>query len=302
MQYISYLPLFILGTIIGSFLNVVIYRLNSGFGMGGRSQCFSCGKVLRWYELIPILSFLFLRGRCGVCRAKISFQYPVVEFITGMTFVLLFQKGSQVFMLAEIQEVTLLASLWFVLCATALATLIVIAVYDLKHKIIPNSLSIIFASTSLVFLILKSPLLFFYLSGLNIFSWQVITPFLIELSSGPVFFLFFFVFWFFSGGTWMGLGDAKLAIGIGWFLGWSAGVASLMLSFWIGALVSIGIIFLPKLLLHQKFFRLNSLPAGITIKSEVPFAPFLVISFFLVFFFDITLGGLQSFITTIFYL
>ncbi len=90
MIFIITIIFFILGLIIGSFLNVVIYRFNTGKSITkGRSICMSCNKNLRWYELIPIFSFLIQSGKCRRCASKISSQYPIVEFITGLTFVLL---------------------------------------------------------------------------------------------------------------------------------------------------------------------------------------------------------------------
>src|SRR3990167_9306340 len=87
---------FIFGTIIGSFLNVVIFRMNTQkyfFGsFGGRSACMSCQNKLKWYELIPLFSFFTLKGRCRTCRTKISVQYPLVEFISGLVFAALFFK------------------------------------------------------------------------------------------------------------------------------------------------------------------------------------------------------------------
>lgn len=302
MYFLPFTLLFIFGCIIGSFLNVVIYRLNSGFGIGGRSHCFSCGKTLRWYELVPLLSFVFLRGRCSICGSKISWQYPIVETATGLTFALLFAKGVVMFH----ENITVMSIVWFMLCAVIFSTLIVIAVYDLRHKIIPDSLAFLFGVCSLLYLFLRSPLLLFYSHGVNIFSWAVAVPILIDISVGVGFFLFFFSFWFFSKGVWMGLGDAKLAVGMGWFLGWSMGTASLMLAFWIGAIIGLVVIMvgklLDKLLVNNQLSWLNSLLRGVTIKSEVPFAPFLVFSFFLVFFCDISLLTLQSFIATIFHL
>src|ERR1700752_70221 len=83
---------FVFGTIIGSFLNVVALRYNTGFSLGGRSRCFSCGKTLYWYKLIPLFSFLIQGGRCRKCHSQISIQYPLVEALTGLVFLGLFLK------------------------------------------------------------------------------------------------------------------------------------------------------------------------------------------------------------------
>lgn len=72
------------GLIVGSFLNVVILRMNTGKTLGGRSMCLSCNKKLEWYELIPLVSFIIQRGRCTKCHSKISWQYPIVEAITAV--------------------------------------------------------------------------------------------------------------------------------------------------------------------------------------------------------------------------
>lgn len=301
MLFVPYIIAFILGSIIGSFLNVVIYRLNSGFGIGGRSQCFSCGKTLRWYELVPLLSFLLLRGRCSVCKARISWQYPIIEKITGLVFVLLLWKEEALFSTNNDMTIILF---WMVLCVVIFSTLIVIAVYDLRHKIIPDSMVVLFAVGSFVYLLFRSPLLFFYSHGVNILTPPVILPILIDIGAGLTFFLFFFVFWYFSRGTWMGLGDAKLALGIGWFLGWSAGVLALMIAFWSGAIIGVSLIGLGKLVGKVKsgggISRLNTLLRGVTIKSEVPFAPFLVFAVFLVFFTGITVEMLENFLPSLF--
>ena len=89
MTLLIFIFIFLLGTIIGSFLNVVIYRFNTGRKVTtGRSICMTCNLTLRWYELIPILSFLIQSGKCRRCASKISHQYPIVEFLTGLVFAL----------------------------------------------------------------------------------------------------------------------------------------------------------------------------------------------------------------------
>src|SRR3989344_2043374 len=89
--------IFIFGAVVGSFLNVIILRLNTGQSIvSGRSKCFTCAKKLKWHELLPIASFVFLRGKCSACKTKISWQYPVVETITGIIFLLLFQQSQNI--------------------------------------------------------------------------------------------------------------------------------------------------------------------------------------------------------------
>jgi leader peptidase (prepilin peptidase)/N-methyltransferase len=92
MNFLIILIFFAFGTIIGSFLNVVIYRTNTGKSLLGRSACMSCKKRLAWYELVPIFSFIFLNGRCGHCKTRISYQYVLVEFLTGLVFALIYLK------------------------------------------------------------------------------------------------------------------------------------------------------------------------------------------------------------------
>ena len=223
---VSFLFFFIFGAVVGSFLNVVILRLNTGQSViSGRSKCFSCAKKLRWYELLPIVSFVFLRGKCSACKAKISWQYPFVETITGIIFVLLFQQSQNIFGFG----------FWILI----FSVLIIIAIYDYHHQIIPNLFVWIFNG----------------LAFLGLFNFQNLFenwPLKIEnfdfngLLSGFILFAFFALLWGVSKGKWMGFGDAKLALGIGWLLGITKGITAITLAFWIGAIVGVLLVYLNK--------------------------------------------------------
>jgi prepilin signal peptidase PulO-like enzyme (type II secretory pathway) len=266
---------FLFGLIVGSFLNVVILRFNTGKTLGGRSICFSCQKKLAWYELLPVVSFIMLRGKCRTCSSKISWQYPLVELLTGLSFSLVYVKFfgcAQLFALDPLFILNdpegfmhLVAQSLYHFVISAL--LIVIFAYDGRHKIIPD----FFVYT---FTVLAGISLFFNLSTMSF-----ALPELDHVIAGPVLFLPFFCLWYFSKGAWMGLGDGKLAWGIGWYLGLSSGTMAVMLAFWIGAIVSLTLLFLGFLSKHP-LFRRYSLFQGLkalTIKSEIPFGPFLII-------------------------
>lgn len=254
---------FVLGLIIGSFLNVVIYRLNTTKSLGGRSACMSCRNTLSWYELIPVFSYLFLGGRCRNCKTKISPQYIFVELITGLVFAALFWKFQDAFFVFPgVFAIT------YAYYAIAFSLLIVIAVYDIKHKIIPDMLAFLFGILAFV------GIFFFSSTGLY---WHI--PITLEFLSGILIASPFALFWLISGGRWMGLGDAKLALGIGWLLGVSLALSALTLAFWIGAIVGVALVILSK----------NNKMRAFGMKSEIPFAPFLVLGTFLAFICELNL-------------
>lgn len=250
---------------MGSFLNVLILRWNSGFSIGGRSRCFSCSKTLSWYELFPILSFIFLKGKCRSCKTKISWQYPTVEFLTGLLFALSYLYFPFYFDLFSVILFVSLLCIWSVL--------IFLAVYDLRHMILPDFFVFLFVFLSVVFAFSNHTL-----GNVNLS--------LLDLLSGPILFTFFFLLWFVSGGRWMGFGDAKLALGIGIFLGFQKGIVAVALSFWIGALVSLLIILVQKFYVSSKKGGLSLSSKQITMKSEIPFGQFLILGTILSFFID----------------
>ena len=256
--------LFLFGTIIGSFLNVVAIRYNSGKGILGRSACMSCNKKLCWYELVPVLSFCALGGKCLMCKSRISAQYPIVEILSGLGFVLLYHKWLYLFPSFGLFLFVLLFS--FMLYSL----LLVIAVYDFRHRIIPDAL--VFA-----FVILSG--LFLFVSKSSFGDFLVIPSFMSFLA-GPLVAAPFALIWLVSRGRWMGLGDAKLMLGAGFLLGLASGYAAVLLSFWIGGLISLFL-----LVFFRKYFSM---------KSEIPFAPFLILSVMLVFLFGIDFFGIMN--------
>ncbi len=244
-----YILVFIFGAIIGSFLNVMILRYGTGESVVYcGSRCFSCGKKLSWSELIPLFSFLFQKGRCRECRSKISRQYPIVEAITGIIFTLIFWRFNfQLdFQAGFYQLFTLI--FWMLI----FSLLIIISVYDFRHQIIPNKV---------VYLLIFSAFA----------RWLIIERTFADFFGGMSLFIFFGALWFVSKGRWMGFGDAKLALAGGWLLGLWKGVISVFFSFWLGALT--GIILL---LFSSK---------KLTLKSRIPFGPFLSLGILIAFLF-----------------
>lgn len=244
--------LFLFGIIIGSFLNVVILRFGTGMSIAtGRSKCFSCGKTLSWYELIPLVSFIIQWGKCRSCGARLSTQYPVVELAGGLALPLAYVCSTLVPGIGA--SIAL-----FILLSILLFIYIVIFAYDMRHKLIPDALSYGAALVALAMIAVKA------------WAWGAID--LYAVIAGPTFFLFFFAFWHFSRGRWMGLGDGKLALSVGWGLGMGAGVAAMLFAFWIGAIVSVLAIVLQ---------RAGLMKGSLGMRSEIPFGPFIIIGFVL---------------------
>lgn len=267
MSTIIFIFIFCLGCIIGSFLNVVIYRFNTGKTIvKGRSMCMSCSKSLNWYELIPVISFLFQKGKCTGCATKISNQYPIVEFTTGLVFTLIAYHFLQVLAFSQTTFIFLLSYFSFVFCL-----LIVIAVYDIRHKIIPDKL---------VYFYIVLAFISIFINHTGIGS-LFIQPDIWAYLAGPICALPFALLWLVSKGKWMGLGDAKLILGIGFLLGLSPALAALMLSFWIGTIISILVILLSNM-------KMN-------LRTEIPFAPFLILGTLIVFLSGINVFMLSSF-------
>jgi len=265
---------FIFGLVFGSFLNVVVYRLKSGEPIGlSRSFCPYCKTTLKWYDLVPLLSFIYLRGRCRYCRKKISWQYPIVEILSGLIWVIVAYKINFQFSIFNFQSISNFQFLNFIYYIFILSSLLVIAVYDFKWRIIPDKIVYPAIAAALIFNLFEIS----KYQNLEILKYLNIEIFIWPLLVAIVAFLFFFLIFYFSNGKAMGLGDAKLAFLIGLFLGHPLAVAAFMLAFVIGAIFGIILIGLGRIFPHYKKWGM---------KSQISFGPFLVLGAFLAFFFS----------------
>ena len=235
-----YLAVFIFGGIWGSFCNVYIYRLpNNESVIKGRSFCPSCKNQIKWYDNIPFLSFIFLRGKCRNCSNKISFQYFLVELLSGISFL-------AIFFLYGISITTLLLiilSIFF----------IIIFFIDLKHYIIPNELTF----PLMVIGFIKS-----FDPNLN----QTIFPNYINSLLGGIFgySIIWLIILFYKkirNKEGMGLGDAKLMAVVGFWFGW----ISIPFTIFISSVVAL-VLVIPSLLKKTK-----------DMSAQIPFGPYIII-------------------------
>lgn len=243
---------FLLGLGIGSFLNVVIIRGAAGEGMGGRSRCCSCRTSLGFKDLIPVFSFCARKGRCRHCGAVFSKQYPVVELATGFLFAALFYltvlySGTQ--------------DIWKLFYQTAgglvgISSAIVIFVSDLKYKIIPNGAVLILLGLGIILSIAR-------IGNEPSVVWAILPSAFLPA-------LFMALLWLASRGKWMGLGDAKLIFTTSLILGYPAAIPAFLFSFWLGGLAGMALIFCGRQ----------------TLKSYIPFGPFILLGSALAYFFS----------------
>lgn len=220
--------IFIFGLIIGSFLNVCIYRMPKNESMvSPGSRCVSCKKPIPWYDNIPLLSYVLLRGRCRSCRAKISPRYFFVELISALCFLILFMhfRFDYIFWIYS-----LLAS-----------GLIVITFIDLEFQIIPDSISIAGIFAGLILSII-------FPGAQGAFTWE--RAFLNSISGaligGGLIYLTGVLGQFAFKKESMGGGDVKLMAMLGAFLGWKMAVLIFFLAPFFGAPAGIYVKFIKK--------------------------------------------------------
>lgn len=268
--------IFIFGLAIGSFLNVCIDRLANEQSLNGRSHCDYCNKKLGPIDLIPVVSYVFLGGKCRYCHKKLSLFYPFVEVLTGICFVLVLTHAYVVikdtyflqsfFSFVPIRDVGGLFLIGLVFMAVIriallgiVSSLIVIFFADYKYHIIPDEATI-------ALIIFSLPIVWFNNPGAqtifaHIIGGIVLFAILSLIYHGSIFFL---------KKEGMGYGDVKLAFAMGFLLGPKPGGLALYLSFLIGGVVG------TLLLLLGKKAR----------KSMIAFGPFMVLGIVLMLFFD----------------
>ena len=202
MEIILYIPIFLYGLVIGSFLNVCIYRIPLGESISKeRSHCMTCGYQLRWYDLVPLFSWLALRGKCRKCKTPISAQYPIIEAVNGVLYILIFAVNGMN-----------MVSILYCLMASALLALSVI---DFRTYEIPFGFNVFIAVLGLIRI------------GLTLDNWHefVIGFFAVSVLLEIILLV--------SGGRAIGGGDVKLMAAAGLLLGWKL----IILAFFIGCIL-----------------------------------------------------------------
>jgi Flp pilus assembly protein protease CpaA len=182
----------------------------------------------------------------------------MVELLTGLSFVAV----------AALVEDPIARVFYFAL----MVALVVILAYDMRHTIIPDEWVVVATACVIA------------LAGYEWFREGDAYGFMLRAIAAAVGFLFFGGLWYLSEGRWVGLGDAKLAIPLGLLVSWPGVASALVLSFWLGAVISV-LILLAQRLVKRGQARLRFIPSSLTMKSEIPFAPFLILGFLLTHFF-----------------
>lgn len=259
MLYFFALIIFLLGLIIGSFINCLVYRLyvKKSFWRG-RSFCPQCQKTINWYDNIPLLSFILLRARCRHCHKPISWQYPLVEFITGLLFLIVFLAT----ILPSYHPAAIFSGLTWLTLARHLvftAFLIIIFLYDLKYYLIIDKITL---PAIVLALVVNLGIAYAKNPELNSLISQFLN-FLISIIIATGFFLAQFII---SRGKWIGGGDIRLGALMGAMLGWPHVIPALFLAYIVGAVVGLGLLIAKRA----------------TPKSQVPFGTFLTLATFII--------------------
>lgn len=256
MIFIYYLFLFIIGSAIGSFLGVVVDRTISKESIWkGRSHCDHCRHLLHPWDLIPIFSFLLLGGKCRYCHKKLSWFYPIIEFCTGILFVLISYEMYGISLSFLLQPAYLFLLFYYFILSGAF---IVIFFTDLRYGIIPFTVVVVALLVTILWYVIYPLLSFTSAEMLNMgFQTNILVALLSALGAGGFFLLIFLL----TKGRGMGFGDVVYAFLMGFSLGFPKVLLGLYIAFVTGAIISLLLIAMKK-----KKFR----------GGTIPFGPFLV--------------------------
>ena len=239
--------IFLFGIVIGSFLNVVIYRtLHDESPLEGRSKCDLCKKQIAWYDNIPLLSYIVLAGKCRYCKKPISINHPVIELMTGVMFVWWYVLGLSFFFKLQQPPFQYIQPAFWLLVGVLL---IIIFFSDIFWYIIPD-----YAVLLLTILALS------YRIGLTVSGIMQVKDFGLSILAGAIASTFFFILWFVTKGKGMGFGDVKFVFPMGILLGWQKTLVGIFMAFILGSLVAVILMAMKKK----------------TMKQIIPFGPFLV--------------------------
>ncbi|MCL2144948.1 MAG: prepilin peptidase [Endomicrobia bacterium] len=248
LSIVYYVFFFLMGLTLGSFANVCIYRIPLDLSIvRPRSSCPRCKKQIEWYDNIPVLSYLILGGKCRYCKEKISPVYPIVEFITGVSFIVLFHFYG-------------LSPALFLFCFLSFC-LIVISGIDFYYQIIPDIFPLMLAAAGILFSFFNTTLGDTYLQR---FLNSVIGLF----SGGGSLLLIGLLGQFIFKKEAMGGGDVKLMAGVGAIIGWEKVLFSIFLASFLGSVAGLFLIFFKK----------------VERRGYMPFGPFLAAASYLTLF------------------
>lgn len=265
--WLVFISIFVVGLIIGSFLNCLIWRsYRNESALSGRSYCPECRHRLAWFDLVPVFSFLFLAAKCRYCKKPISFQYPAVELVTGFLFVAAAWKFAPGIFYGYLPIITVfeLFAYWLILSA-----MIAVFTADLRWYFIPDGA---IAAGLFGAVILRGAQFFENSLIFRQFDWgTAANPILASLFAAAFFLAVFLA----SRGKWIGFGDVKYALFMGLALGFPDVLVALFLANFFGAIIGLGLIAARR----KKM------------SSEIPFGPFLVTGTLIALFFSSPIFG-----------
>lgn len=244
MDYIYYIFVFIFGLLWGSFLTVVVWRIDDLKSIFiDRSRCVDCKSEIMWYDLIPLISYGILRGRCRKCKHKISSIYPIIELLTAITFILIYIYAG--------------ISLQSVLLALIFSLLIVTLGYDSIHMLIVDQIIWLGIILAIVYQLLNYGDWNNWIYLLQTVGWGALIGIAVPL-----------LVVFIGRGKWMGEGDVSLGLMIGIIVGFPNILVSYIVAFVSGSIYGLLLVAIKRK----------------SIKDPVPFGPFLIIGSLVAFF------------------